>query len=224
MLRGQTLDVAEKRDLMWRRKHIWRIFCQASCLFPSQMQKNNSERLLTAMSNSILIHLNNTAIDHLNCGEVYKAQRILTQAFYGSIRQSHRQHILEPSIEKMGFEYMLQDCFRPLQRCFPRSNSFASSDPHLFLSLNFVRIETSHLSLECVDRFCTCALSWALGYKYVNLCASLSQCVILVTMSYTPLFCDVTALQSYTLWSGSNEVWKLEAFLSWKGQVEYWCR
>lgn len=119
----------------------------------------------TKMSNSVLIHLNNVAIDYLNVGEILKAQKILTQAFHDSIRQSHRNHNLETRNKNLGLEYLLQDCFHPLQRGLNGCDTLVTSNSHLFLSLNFVRIETSHLSPAVVDQLCTCALSWALGYK-----------------------------------------------------------
>lgn len=117
------------------------------------------------MRNTLLVHLNNAAIDYLNVGNINEAQNVLCRAFNASIRHSHQRHNLEASKQDMSLEYVLQDCFQPLHRRVRGCENTVSSELYRFLSLNFIRIETSHLTEESVDLFCSCALSWAIGYN-----------------------------------------------------------
>lgn len=123
---------------------------------------------LLTMNNSVAISLNNSAVDALYAGDLQKGFKVLSHTFFDIIRERHVRHqlSLEGPKGSSSLEFSLQNCSRELSRRLSLGPS-STSDSHRFLCLNFLRMEipSSGEGREKVDRLCSCAVAWALGFK-----------------------------------------------------------
>jgi len=123
------------------------------------------------ITNSAIIFMNNAAVDALHAGDLEKGFKILSQAFYSTIKDRHQTHNLTSAAgSSSSLEFCLQDCSRNLQRAVEKRNAMLSppsDDSSQFLCLTFLRMEipSDDESRDKVDQLCSCAVAWALGYN-----------------------------------------------------------
>lgn len=125
----------------------------------------------TKMNNSTIIFLNNTAVDALHAGDLENGFKILSQAFFATVRDRHLTHNLSSAAgSSSSLEFCIQDCSRNLSRAVEKRNDMlspSSDDSSQFLCLNFLRMQipSDEQSRENIDQLCSCAVAWALGYN-----------------------------------------------------------
>jgi hypothetical protein len=113
--------------------------------------------------NSILIQLNNSAVDALHVGHLFKGFKILSRAFLDAARRRHRIHIMPSSDSESALRFTLKDSAAALTPYLRTSYSSMEGTQRL-PCLKFLRIEITPVD-ENADKLCSCAVTWALGYK-----------------------------------------------------------
>jgi hypothetical protein len=113
--------------------------------------------------NSISIQLNNSAVDALYAGHLFKGFKILSRAFLDAARRRHRMHTMASSDSESALRFSLKDCAATLTSYLRTSHSSIEGTQR-FLCLKFLRIEIKPVD-ESADQLCSCAVTWALGYK-----------------------------------------------------------
>jgi hypothetical protein len=115
--------------------------------------------------NSISIQLNNSAVDALHVGHLFKGFKIVSHAFLDAAhRRRHRGiHIMASSDSESALQFSLKDCVATLTP-YLRSSHSSMEGTQRFLCLKFLRIEITPVD-ESADKLCSCAVTWALGYK-----------------------------------------------------------
>jgi hypothetical protein len=113
--------------------------------------------------NSISVQLNNSAVDALHAGHLFKGFTILSHAFLDAARRRHKIHIMAPLDSESTLQFSLKDCAATLTPYLRTSHS-SMEGTQRFLCLKFLRIEISPVD-ESTDNLFSCAVTWALGYK-----------------------------------------------------------
>lgn len=120
------------------------------------------------MCNSEIIYQNNLAVDCLHAGDVENGLKILSRAFFDSVRDRHQRHNLSVAGET-SLEFSLQDCSCNLRRALDRqaTSSWTGGDDssQQYLSLNFLRMDFPASSQQGIDQLCSCAVTWAVAYN-----------------------------------------------------------